>query len=278
MEYVDYYKVLGVDRKATKEEISKAYKQLARKYHPDLNKDPGAEKKFKEVNEAHEVLKDPETRKRFDLLGANWKHGAPFEPPPGWGGGPGGAGPNVHYEFHGPGGGIGRHGWLLRLLRVDLQRRGTPRRGKGAAATGRHGRGDRPGRAVGRTLRRRLRRQRRAAAPQQGAERDGRARRGAGGLLPRQQEGRRALRPVGQAALRCHDPARHPRRREDPPGRPGAPAARRRRGRRPVHHDQDRAAPAVFGGGRRPRGPPARGRPGTPRWAPSWRSPRWTAR
>jgi curved DNA-binding protein len=98
MEYVDYYKVLGVDRSATSEEISKAYKKLARKYHPDLNKSPDAEKRFKEVNEAHEVLKDPETRKRFDMLGANWKHGAPFEPPPGWGGG---RPPHVQYEFHG---------------------------------------------------------------------------------------------------------------------------------------------------------------------------------
>jgi curved DNA-binding protein len=101
MEYIDYYKVLGVDRSASQEEISKAYKRMARKYHPDLNKSPDAEKRFKEINEAHEVLKDPETRKRFDTLGANWKHGAPFEPPPGWG-------PNVHYEFHGsPGGGGG---------------------------------------------------------------------------------------------------------------------------------------------------------------------------
>jgi len=102
MEYVDYYNVLGVDRSASKEEITKAYKRLARKYHPDLNKGAGSEDKFKELNEAYEVLKDPEKRKRYDMLGANWKHGAPFEPPPGWGSG------NVHFEFGGsPGGGSG---------------------------------------------------------------------------------------------------------------------------------------------------------------------------
>lgn len=104
MEYIDYYKVLGVDRSATKAEIATAYKKLARQYHPDLNKDPGAEDQFKVVNEANEVLKDPETRKRYDTLGANWKHGAPFEAPPGWG--PGGGG--VHFDFGGGrGGGFG---------------------------------------------------------------------------------------------------------------------------------------------------------------------------
>lgn len=102
MEYKDYYAVLGVDRNASKEEISKAYKRLAREYHPDLNKGSGSEDKFKELNEAYEVLKDPETRKRYDTLGANWKHGAPFEPPPGWAGGPG---QHVHFDFGGGGGG-----------------------------------------------------------------------------------------------------------------------------------------------------------------------------
>ncbi|MCB0358708.1 MAG: DnaJ domain-containing protein, partial [Bdellovibrionales bacterium] len=80
----DYYEVLGVSRTASKEEIQKAYKRLARKFHPDVNKEAGAEDKFKEVAEAYEVLKDPEKRKRYDALGANWKNGQEFQPPPGW--------------------------------------------------------------------------------------------------------------------------------------------------------------------------------------------------
>jgi curved DNA-binding protein len=99
VEYKDYYQILGVDKKASKEEISRAFKKLARKYHPDLNPDnPEAEKKFKEANEAYEVLKDPEKRKLYDELGPNWRHGQDFQPPPGYertynfggGGGPGG--------------------------------------------------------------------------------------------------------------------------------------------------------------------------------------------
>ncbi len=85
VEYKDYYKVLGVDRKASAEEIQKAYKSLARKTHPDLNPDdPSAEDRFKEIGEAYEVIGNPENRKRYDSLGAAWKHGQRFEPPPGW--------------------------------------------------------------------------------------------------------------------------------------------------------------------------------------------------
>lgn len=105
MEYVDYYKTLEVDRDAPQEEVTKAYKRLARKYHPDLNKAKDAEDRFKQVGEAYEVLKDPEKRQRYDELGANWKHGAPFEPPPGFGGayGPGG----FRTDFRGAQGGGG---------------------------------------------------------------------------------------------------------------------------------------------------------------------------
>jgi len=75
MEYKDYYKIMGVDKKATAKEIKQAYRRLARKYHPDVNQgSKEAEAKFKEVNEAYEVLGDPEKRKRYDELGANWKH------------------------------------------------------------------------------------------------------------------------------------------------------------------------------------------------------------
>lgn len=90
MEYQDYYKTLNVDRKATSAEITKAYRTLARKYHPDVNKEKGAEEKFKQINEAYEVLKDPEKRKLYDSLGANWKAGQQFGGFNGGGAGKGG--------------------------------------------------------------------------------------------------------------------------------------------------------------------------------------------
>ncbi len=81
VEYKDYYETLGVPRTATGEELKKAYRKLAAKYHPDRNAgDKRMEEKFKDINEANEVLKDPEKRKRFDLLGKNWKQGQSFEP------------------------------------------------------------------------------------------------------------------------------------------------------------------------------------------------------
>lgn len=91
MEYKDYYKTLGVDRKADEAAIKAAYRRLARKYHPDVNKEAGAEDKFKDLQEAYAVLRDPEKRQAYDQLGANWKSGQNFRPPPGWSGSAGGS-------------------------------------------------------------------------------------------------------------------------------------------------------------------------------------------
>ena len=111
----DYYETLGVARDASNEDIRKAYRKLARENHPDVNKDPGAEDRFKEISEAYEVLRDPDKRKRYDQLGANWKAGQDVSGAPGWedvfrrgrqrgggGGGPsGGFGDGVRVEFGG---------------------------------------------------------------------------------------------------------------------------------------------------------------------------------
>jgi curved DNA-binding protein len=111
MRYKDYYKVMGVARDASQEDIKRAYRKLARKFHPDVSKEKDAEEKFKELQEAHEVLKDPEKRAAYDQLGADWRPGQDFRPPPDWGtgfefsqgpggrGGRGGAGPGEFSDF-----------------------------------------------------------------------------------------------------------------------------------------------------------------------------------
>src|SRR2546426_7959684 len=107
VQYKDYYETLGVPRTASDAEIKKAFRKLAREHHPDVAKNKKqAEEKFKEINEAYEVLGDPVKRKKYDDLGANWNAGADFRPPPGWesfgGGRPfTGRGPKgEEYDFH----------------------------------------------------------------------------------------------------------------------------------------------------------------------------------
>ncbi len=84
MEYKDYYKTLGLARNAGQDEIKRAYRKLARRYHPDINKEADAEAKFKEIAEAYEVLSDPEKRAVYDGMGSNWRQGQEFKPPPDW--------------------------------------------------------------------------------------------------------------------------------------------------------------------------------------------------
>jgi curved DNA-binding protein len=100
MEFKDYYKIMGVARDATQDEIKRTYRKLARKYHPDVSKEANAEARFKELGEAYEVLKDAEKRAAYDQLGTNYKGGQDFRPPPDW---------NAGFEFSGgrPGGGDG---------------------------------------------------------------------------------------------------------------------------------------------------------------------------
>ncbi|WP_301100684.1 DnaJ C-terminal domain-containing protein [Propionivibrio sp.] len=96
MEFKDYYKIMGVARDASQDEIKRVYRQLARKYHPDVSKSPDAEARFKELGEAYAVLKDLEKRAAYDQLGSNWKAGQDFRPPPDW---------NAGFEFSGDGSG-----------------------------------------------------------------------------------------------------------------------------------------------------------------------------
>lgn len=103
--FVDYYQSLGVKRDSSQEDIQRAYRTLVRQYHPDVNKESGAEARFKEIQEAYEVLKDPARRKRYDELGADYKPGQEFRPPSGsaWAGGEGGRRGGFRVNFGGQG-------------------------------------------------------------------------------------------------------------------------------------------------------------------------------
>ena len=94
MKYKDYYATLEVERSATQDEIKRAYRKLARKYHPDVSKQADGEERFKEVGEAYEVLKDPEKRAAYDRMGSEWQNGQEFQPPPNW---------DEGFEFRGAG-------------------------------------------------------------------------------------------------------------------------------------------------------------------------------
>jgi curved DNA-binding protein len=144
LEYKDYYEALKVKRDASQEEVQKAYRKLARKFHPDVNKSPDAERRFKEIGEAYEVLKDPEKRKKYDQYGAAWKHAQQTGGgvPPGWQGfdfgGQGGPGGPGGFEFHfedlgGSGGGEGFSSFFEMLFgNAGARARRTPFSGMGS--------------------------------------------------------------------------------------------------------------------------------------------------
>ena len=147
VQFKDYYEALGVSRTASQDEIKAAFRKLARKYHPDVARDdPEAESRFKEINEAYEVLSNPDSRKKYDQLGANWKHGQDFRPPPGWEGArwksAGGPDAGQGFDFHFSGTGFsdffeqffgGRHGGFS-IFEEEM----------GAPGFGAYGRSERP--------------------------------------------------------------------------------------------------------------------------------------
>ena len=104
VQFQDYYALLGVARDASAEDSQRAYRKLARQAHPDVDQSAGATQRFQRIQEAYEVLKDPEKRKRYDTLGANWKEGQEFTPPPGWETAHAGRGGATSFDFEDLGG------------------------------------------------------------------------------------------------------------------------------------------------------------------------------
>jgi curved DNA-binding protein len=146
VDYKNYYQVLGIAKNASEKEIKQAFRKLARKHHPDVNPgDRGAEQKFKEINEAHEVLSDPEKRRKYDQLGANWKQYEQYARGPS----PGGFG-GFRVDFEGPGGGGGGFSDFFKTFfggGIDLE----GLFGQAGAGSYRGGRGERSARGFGAT-------------------------------------------------------------------------------------------------------------------------------
>jgi curved DNA-binding protein len=131
MKFKDYYETFGVPHSATQDDIKRTYRKLARKYHPDVSKDPDAEARFKELGEAYAVLKDPEKRAAYDQMGSQWKAGQDFQPPPGW---------DAGFEFSGRDFGSGDgmdHSDFFETL-FGRQARGTQRPGRHARGEDHH--------------------------------------------------------------------------------------------------------------------------------------------
>lgn len=132
MDFKDYYKIMGVDRGASQDDIKRAYRKLARKYHPDVSKEADAEARFKDLGEAYAVLKDPEKRAAYDELGANWKAGQEFRPPPDW---------DAGFEFSG-GGSDGADAAAFSDFFESLFGRGFQPSGAGRRGAGIHAQGE----------------------------------------------------------------------------------------------------------------------------------------
>jgi curved DNA-binding protein len=126
-EYKDYYQIMGVARDASPDELKRVYRRLARKFHPDVSKEKDAETRFKEVQEAYEVLKDPQKRAAYDQLGSNWRQGQEFRPPPDWG---------RNFEFSGSFGGAEEGAFSDFFSSLFGQRAAGAGRGRGGAGHG----------------------------------------------------------------------------------------------------------------------------------------------